>query len=165
MKLTLKRFHDDGNTTVGAFYIDGRFKCFIIEDEERTFKKWGEMRFPEGSYRVGLRKEGGFHARYSKRYGNLHKGMLCVYNAPDWKIIVGTTVFQWCLFHWGNSEKDTAGCLLPNMAFDARTMRGSHSKVAYDFIYPEIADYIEKHGDIDFQVMDIEEKDGKNSNQ
>lgn len=163
MTATLKRLYDDGNTTVGALYIDGVFKCFIVEDEQRTKKKYGEMRFPEGSYKIGLRKEGGFHQRYTKTYGSKHKGMLCVYNAPNWKIVIGQIEFQYCLFHWGNTEKDTAGCLLPNMAFDSQTMRGSKSRIAYDLIYPELANYIEKHGDIDFHVIDIEEADGKNA--
>jgi hypothetical protein len=42
-------------------------------------------------------------------------------------------------------------------------MRGSSSRVAYEFIYPIIAGYIEKHGDVDFEVVDIEPTDGKNA--
>ena len=32
MILELKRFHDDGDTTAGALFVDGIFECFVVEN-------------------------------------------------------------------------------------------------------------------------------------
>lgn len=155
MKVELKRFVDDGNTSFGAFFIDGVFKCFMIEDEHRTIKKWGEMRIPAGVYDLSLRREGGFHNRYLNKLGPAyHNGILCVHNAPNWKIIQGDIVFQYVLIHVGNSEKDTAGCLLPNTAVNANTMRGSGSWIAYKKIYPIIRDACLRGEEVKIHVID-----------
>jgi len=94
MKLEVKRLGDNGDATIGAFYINGIFKCFTIEDQEQKGKKVrGETRIPEGTYDVSLRKEGGYHAKYTKRYGSMHKGMLCIHNSPNWKMSILWAVF------------------------------------------------------------------------
>ena len=155
MKLELKRFKDDGDTTISVFFIDGVAKCFMIEDQEQTVKKWGETRIPNGTFDVSLRAEGGFHNRYKSKFGQLD-GMLCVHNAPDWKIIVGEIVFQYVLIHIGNSDDDTAACLLPNTSASFGTMRGSGSTTAYKKIYPTII-YALKNGEkVTIEVSDIE---------
>ena len=61
MKIQVKRLGDNGNATIGAMYINGIFRCFTIEDEERAVKVKGETRVPNGKYLVGFRKEGGYH--------------------------------------------------------------------------------------------------------
>ena len=50
MKLTVKRFADDCETTLGILYVDGVFECFTVEDQEQTGNKIkGETRVPEGT--------------------------------------------------------------------------------------------------------------------
>lgn len=137
MLVEMKRFVDDGDTSGTLLYIDGKFECFCIEDEHRSKKIWGEMRFPEGIMQIGLRKAGGMNARFTKRYP-WHKGMLCIFNAPNWKIIIGTTVFQYCQYHPGNDDDDTAGCPLPNETMNTTRMRGIGSTVAYKRMYEKI---------------------------
>ena len=155
MKLQLKRFKDDGDTTMGVFYINGVAKCFMIEDEERTVKKWGEMRIPNGTFEVSLRAEGGFHNRYKSKF-NQKDGMLCVHNAPNWKIIQDGITFQYVLIHIGNSDEDTAGCLLPNTSVSFGTMRGSGSTTAYKKIYPIIHAALKRGEKCTIEVTDIE---------
>ncbi len=47
MKLTVKRFADNGETTLGILYIDGVFECFTVEDQEQKGDKVkGETRVP-----------------------------------------------------------------------------------------------------------------------
>ena len=155
MKLQLKRFKDDGDTTMGVFFIDGIAKCFMIEDEERTVKKWGEMRIPNGTFEVSLRAEGGFHNRYKSKFGQAD-GMLCVHNAPDWKIIQDGITFQYVLIHIGNTDDDTAGCLLPNTSVSFGTMKGSGSTTAYKKIYPIIHAALKRGEKVTIEVSDIE---------
>tara|TARA_R110000824_G_scaffold204064_1_gene388757 strand:+ start:800 stop:1279 length:480 start_codon:yes stop_codon:yes gene_type:complete len=157
MRLTVKRFADNGDTTLGIFYIDGIFKCFTIEDEEREEKVAGETRVPNGIYSVGLRTVGGFDSRYAKKYGAMHKGMLAIYNADNWKICQNGMEFQYVLIHTGNTDEHTAGCLLLNNGINASTFEGSSSVPAYKSFYPIIAKAIEKGEEVTIEYIDIEE--------
>jgi hypothetical protein len=157
MKLEVKRFSDDGETTISAFFIDGIFQCFGIEDQEQKgCKISGETRVPNGTFKVGLRKEGGYHAKYAKKYGAMHKGMLCIYNADNWKIDTGTHDFQYVLIHTGNTDDHTAGCYLVNFLADSLTFTGGNSVSAYRKIYPPIAEAIESGEEVLITYTDIE---------
>lgn len=160
MKLEVKRLGDNGDTTIGAFYINGVFKCFTIEDQEQKGEKVrGETRIPNGIYNVSLRKEGGYHAKYSSRYSDIHKGMLCIHNAPDWKIINNGKEFQYILIHTGNNDDHTMGCLLLNFSVDSNSYIGGNSGGAYKALYPIIANAATNGEEITISYTDIE--DGK----
>jgi len=157
MKLTVKRFADNGDTTLGAFYIDGVFQCFTVEDEERDTKVKGETRVPNGIYDVSLRASGGFHNRYAKKYGSMHEGMLCIHNAPDWKIEKDGMTFQYILIHTGNTDNHTMGCLLLNDAVSGSTYSGSSSVNAYKKAYPKIVKALNSGQSVTIEYIDIEE--------
>lgn len=132
MKLVVKRIYDDGDATIGMLFIDGKYQCLTLEDEQRTVKVFGETRIPNGEYQIGLRAEGKHHKRYKARYGKKHKGMLEVQNVPNFKYI---------LIHVGNTDLDTAGCLLvgefpPNPGDSRLTIRSS--RTAYEQLYPKV---------------------------
>ena len=74
-----------------------------LEDEYRDGKVMGETCIPEGTYDVKPRTEGGFHNRYTAKYGDFHKGMLHVQDVPN---------FEFILIHTGNTDEHTAGRLL-----------------------------------------------------
>jgi hypothetical protein len=156
MRLTVKRFADNGDTTLGILYVDGIFQCFTVEDEERATKVKGETRVPDGVYKVALRKEGGFHNKYTKKYGAMHKGMLCIFNQPGWKIEKDGMSFQYILIHTGNTDEHTMGCLLLNDAVSGSTFTGSSSVNAYKKLYPIIASEIERGGEVSIEYVDIE---------
>ena len=159
MEIVVKRFADNGRASMGLFYIDGIFNCFTIEDEERLSKVRGETRVPEGTYKISLRSEGSFHSRYKRKYGEMHKGMLCIHNAPNWKIEKAGMTFQYILIHTGNTEKHTMGCLLLNDSASGKTFTGGSSVDAYKRIYPMIAKAILEGERVTIQYVDIE--DGK----
>jgi len=137
MELTVKRFSDNGESTLGLFIINEAFSCYTLEDENREYKVSGETRIPNGTYPVGLRKEGGFHNRYLKKYGaDFHKGMLHVQNVPD---------FEFILIHTGNTDDHTAGCLLVGNQINNNLIQDGfvgNSVSAYKRIYVEIRDAI-----------------------
>ena len=144
-RVTVLRLHDDGDTTLDFMYINGIGKCGAIEDQQQDVKVAGETRIPSGIYRLGLRREGGFHNRYAAKYGDWHRGMICIYNKDNWVIEKDGMKFQYCLFHTGNTDDHTAGCLLPNFTLDFLNSKGGRSGDAYKFIYPEICDAIEAY--------------------
>lgn len=156
MELTVKRFADNGNASLGILYINGKFECFTVEDEERKIKKAGETRIPNGTYDVSLREEGGYHNKYKIRYPRIHKGMLCISNAPDWKIIKDGMTFQYILIHTGNSEKHTDGCLLVNDAVSGKTFSGQSSVDAYKELYPKVANALIIGEKVTITYTDIE---------
>lgn len=113
--------------------IDGQFACYILEDEQRTQKVYGETRIPDGIYPVKLRTVGDFHERYSKKFPDMHKGMLWLQDVP---------AFKYVLIHIGNEDDDTAGCLLTgDRANNNKIADGwvDFSTAAYKRIYPGIA--------------------------
>ena len=157
MKLVVKRFADNSDTTLGILYINGVFECFTVEDEERATKVKGETLIPNGIYSVGLRKEGGYHSKYSEKYGSMHKGMLAIFNADNWKICQDGMEFQYILIHTGNTEKHTMGCLLVNDAVSGKTFTGSSSVDAYKAFYPKVSKAIEEGESVTIEYIDIEE--------
>ena len=159
MEIKIKRYSDNGKSTLGLLFIDGKFQCYTLEDEERTVKKYAETRIPEGTYEVVLRKEGGHHNRYSKKFPDIHKGMLCICNKPDYVLENNGLRFQYILIHIGNDEDDTAGCPLvgayPSSALSP-IQKIQNSTFAYKHIYPKIAKYIESHGCATITIEDHE---------
>ena len=156
MELKVLRIGDNGDTTLGAFYINGILRCGTVEDEERAVKVSGETRVPNGKYDVSLRKEGGYHQKYEARYGSTHKGMLCIYNKPNWVLENEGMSFQYILIHTGNTDEHTAGCLLFNYVLDMKSNVGSRSGEAYMDIYPEIAEALEKGDRVTIEYIDVE---------
>ena len=127
MKLEVLRFSSQKRDTLGILFdvTDGRkFLCFTLEDEDREEKVMHETRIPAGTYKLRLKTWGGYHDRYSKRFADMHKGMIEVLEVPN---------FEHILIHCGNDEDDTSGCLLV----------GS-STMAYKRIYPPIAEALER---------------------
>lgn len=133
MTILVDRFISDEDTTISRIMLDGTFICFGLEDEYREHKVPKETSIPAGTYRVTLRTDGGFHNRYSRRFSDIHRGMLHVREVPN---------FTWILVHCGNTDEDTAGCLL--VGSQANTEPGNmailNSRLAYRRFYPLVVD-------------------------
>ena len=114
------------------------FLAYTLEDEYRKEKKYGETRIPNGTYRLALRKTGGYHQKYSKRFSDIHVGMLHVTDVPG---------FEYILIHCGNTDEHTAGCLLVGDSQENNQITKDgfigKSTQAYKRIYPRIAEAIE----------------------
>lgn len=110
--------------------IDKKFQCYGLEDEFRNDKVYGETRIPDGVYPLRFRKVGGFHQRYTAKFGaNWHKGMLEICDVPN---------FKYVLIHIGNDDDDTDACYLVGEDVTAGTNWISGSTTAYKKIYPKI---------------------------
>ncbi|MAL08079.1 MAG: hypothetical protein CMF74_00240 [Maricaulis sp.] len=104
MKLDVVRTQFGKDATNGMLFVNGVFEAFTLEDEVRDKKIKGETAIPLGEYEIKLRTVGGFHTKYTSKYGAaFHKGMLELQNVPN---------FQYILIHTGNTDSHTAGCLL-----------------------------------------------------
>ena len=140
MILQVIRFSSGTDSTNGVLIdkTNNKFLAYTLEDEYREEKKYGETRIPNGTYKLGLRKEGGYHAKYSKRFSDIHIGMLHVLDVPN---------FEYILIHCGNTDEHTAGCLLVGDSQENNQIAKDgfigKSTQAYKRIYPRIAEAIE----------------------
>lgn len=113
MILTLNRvsFYDD--CVIGTLAVDGRPKCFTLEDMEREVKVPGKTAIPRGFYKVVL--------DYSVRFKRLMPHILDVPN------------FEGVRIHAGNTAEDTEGCILVGLT-KARSVIGQ-SRIAFNRIF------------------------------
>lgn len=146
MKIRVDRFISDNDSTVSRISIDGVFECFGLEDEYQVDKVPKETRIPPGTYRVGLRKVGGFHGKYKRIFAEFHQGMLHIKKVPSFKYI---------LIHCGNTDDDTAGCLLVGSSAhtEAGDMSVASSRAAYRRFYPKVIEAA-KSGDLEITFED-----------
>jgi hypothetical protein len=119
MLIKVNRITSDDDATISVITVDGEFVCFGLEDEA-------------GKYSVGVRVRGGFHKRYKRKFGGFHKGMLHVKDVPN---------FEYILIHIGNTDEDTAGCLLVGKGADTTgELRVNNSTGAYKELYSYVID-------------------------
>lgn len=102
MILSLRRFASLADSTLGTLSVDGAFCCFSLEDEQRDVKIAGETRIPVGHYPLALRTIGRMHEKYASKFTD-HRGMIQLLDVPN---------FEAVLIHIGNTDRDTAGCIL-----------------------------------------------------
>ena len=157
MELEVLRFSSQKDSTNGILFdvTDGKrqFLCYTLEDEYREDKVGGETRIPSGTYEVTLRTVGGFHGRYEKKYGEMHKGMLWVRDVPN---------FEYILIHTGNTDEHTAGCLLLGDSQQANFGNSDgfvgSSTQAYKRVYPSIAEALEENEKVTITYIDFDKK-------
>ena len=104
MKIEVKRIAKRSTYTIGKMYIDGNYFCDTLEDVDRginqkdsldTIKKIkvaGATAIPIGTYKVIVNMSPKFQR-----------------NLPR---LIDVPGFEGILIHRGNTDKDTAGCIL-----------------------------------------------------
>lgn len=104
MKLTLTRQYKSPTYTISKLYINDVYFCDVIEDKDRgitqntpiseikKIKVYGETAIPYGTYKVKI--------TYSSKFKR---------NLP---LIESVPGFEGVRIHSGNTEKDSAGCLI-----------------------------------------------------
>ena len=154
IKLEVLRVSSESDSSSGLVFdiTNGRkFLCYSLEDEYRNDKIMHETRVPAGTYQIKLRKEGGFNARYTKKYGDFHKGMLHVQDVPG---------FEYILIHTGNTDEHTSGCLIVGDSQENNQLVKNgfigKSVQAYKRIYTPIAEALEKGEEVTITYVDYD---------
>ena len=154
MKLEVLRVSSESDSTSGLVFdiTNGKkFLCYSLEDEYRNDKIMHETRVPAGTYQIKLRKEGGFNARYTKKYGDFHKGMLHVQDVPG---------FEYILIHTGNTDEHTSGCLIVGDSQENNQLLKNgfigKSVQAYKRIYTPIAEALENGEEVTITYVDYD---------
>ena len=114
MELRLERKYKKEKYTIGNLYVDGKWFCNTIEDKDRGLRQdlplsvnqkrkvQNETAIPTGKYRVTL---GVKSPKMSKRPAyDFCKGYV-----PR---LINVPAFDGILIHIGNTERDSAGCII-----------------------------------------------------
>lgn len=149
MKIEVRIVVENDDTTISAMYINGKFQCWVLEDEKRLEKVPGETRIPAGSYEVGVRVGSPMAKRYDDRYKNInHRGMLWLRHVPSFKYIY---------FHTGNTDDHTDGCLVVGedvyINHGPKVLAVGDSVFAYKKMYPMIRDAIDRGEKVTVDVI------------
>lgn len=147
MRVKLQRVEQTPEETLGLFYINGVEYNYTLEDQHRDVKVKGDTRIPAGTYKLALRKFGGHHDSYAKKFPTIHKGMIEIMDVPGFSDI---------LIHIGNTDADTEGCVLTGKSYRRTGARITlvESTAAYLKMYPVIANAIEAEEETTIEVCD-----------
>ena len=107
--ISLIRFTHDQDTTLGLFYINGKFMAYTLEDTFRETKVKGKTRIPAGTYRVDFRDVSNPPSKLTADYRKRSdlKGFFTHHLE-----IKDIENFDKVYIHIGNKHQDTAGCIL-----------------------------------------------------
>jgi Family of unknown function (DUF5675) len=109
--LTLYRYTDDGDTTLGLLSVNGSFYCYTLEDAFHNPKIAGKTRIPAGTYPISFGKENTpLTLKYQERYPEWFTFHLELKNVPGFASIY---------IHNGGDHTDTEGCILVSDALSA----------------------------------------------
>ena len=133
MELKLTRKWLTKNSTIGELTVDGKFECYIIEDEYPTpwVKTPGKTAIPTGRYQVIVNMSNRFKVE-----------MPLVVNVPQ---------YQGIRIHPGNTSADTEGCLLPGRI--RRTDKVLESKLAYEALFTKIKAALAKGEKVHIEIV------------
>jgi hypothetical protein len=149
MQIKVQRILSNKEETLGILYLNEVPFCWTLEDQKQEKKVMSETRIPEGEYVIKLRTEGGHHESYTKKFTN-HKGMLELQDVPK---------FQFILIHIGNTDKDTAGCLLVgDTPILGEKLTIGQSTAAYEKLYKRVISCLDVNEKVTIKIEDIERK-------
>ncbi|EIX1440326.1 hypothetical protein OHY35_001397 [Campylobacter jejuni] len=136
MKITINRRYTGKTCVIGKFKVlDDEekilFECFSLERKEEGLESGKNLRVPEGNYNLKRHSP----SRFENTLRSITKKddtMINVYNdeVPSSRAI---------LIHWGNTYKDTKGCILLGLTKDNNNESVGQSRLAckefYDLMY------------------------------
>ncbi|EFP3714213.1 hypothetical protein NEF00_001848 [Campylobacter coli] len=132
MKVTINRRYTGKTCVIGKFKVlDDEekilFECFALEEDKEGLESGKDLRIPEGNY--NLRRH--TPSRFENTLRSITKKddtMINVYNdeVPSSRAI---------LIHWGNTDKDTQGCILLGLTKDNNNESVGQSRQACKEFY------------------------------
>ena len=135
IQISLLRYQDDSQTTLGLLYINNKFYCYTLEDTYRKVKIPRETRIPSGTYPIDFRRE---ETELTKKYQS---------RFPDWFTyhlhIQNVMNFNSIYIHNGGDHTNTEGCILVSDSVSAS--KGSTFLSNSRNTYKNLYIFLEKH--------------------
>ncbi|ENO0276619.1 hypothetical protein ACEOEF_001269 [Campylobacter jejuni] len=137
MKVTINRRYTGKTCVIGKFKVlDDEekilFECFSLEEDKEGLESGKDLRIPEGNYNLKRHSPSRFENTLRSITKKDDDTMINVYNddVPSSRAI---------LIHWGNTDKDTQGCILLGLTKDNNNESVGQSRLAckefYDLMY------------------------------
>ncbi|EAH5986422.1 hypothetical protein EF251_07010 [Campylobacter coli] len=137
MKITINRRYTGKTCVIGKFKVfndDDKllFECFSLEEDKEGVERNKDLRIPEGIYDLKRHSPSRFENTLRSITKKHDDAMINVYNdeVPASRAI---------LIHWGNTNKDTKGCILLGLTKDNNNESVGQSRQAckefYDLMY------------------------------
>ncbi|EOG3765026.1 DUF5675 family protein [Campylobacter coli] len=137
MKIKIIRRYTGKTCVIGKFKVlDDEekilFECFALEEDKEGLESGKDLRIPEGNYNLRRHTPSRFENTLRSITKKDDDTMINVYNdeVPASRAI---------LIHWGNTYKDTKGCILLGLTKDNNNESVGQSRLAckefYDLMY------------------------------
>ncbi|EAH5732323.1 hypothetical protein DXS95_07955 [Campylobacter coli] len=139
MKIKIIRRYTGKTCVIGKFKVfndDDKllFECFSLEENKEGLESGKDLRIPEGNYNLKRHSPSRFENTLRSITKKHDDAMINVYNdeVPASRAI---------LIHWGNTNKDTQGCILLGHTKDNNNESIGQSRQAckefYDLMYKQ----------------------------
>ncbi len=132
MELLLKRDKSSSQSTIGELLIDGAHECFTLEDIVRPVKIKNETAIPAGRYNVVISP--------SPRFGR------------DMPLLEDVPGYEGVRIHWGNTAKDTEGCILVGTTKDTDFI--GHSRDEFTPLFDKLQKAIDSGEKVTITITD-----------
>jgi hypothetical protein len=158
MNLLLQRDFDNGDDTIGRLFfkdISGKLRyVYTLEDQYQQIVVRNDTRIPAGQYEIILRKEGGVYGTYLN-----HSNKWIAENTKKYGILwlQGVPNFEYILIHIGNTDADTAGCILVGSSTNNNSfLKGfiSESTTAYIQLVSSVFPAFDKNEKVFINIID-----------
>ncbi|EJT8130470.1 hypothetical protein N3T22_000302 [Campylobacter jejuni] len=133
MKITINRRYTGKTCVIGKFKVlddDDKilFECFSLEEDKEGLESGKDLRIPEGNYNLKRHSPSRFENTLRSITKKDDDTMINVYNddVPSSRAI---------LIHWGNTDKDTQGCILLGFTKDNNNESVGQSRQACKEFY------------------------------
>ncbi|EAL2228188.1 hypothetical protein KJH26_001920 [Campylobacter coli] len=133
MKVTINRRYTGKTCVIGKFKVlddDDKilFECFSLEEDKEGLESGKDLRIPEGNYNLKRHSPSRFENTLRSITKKDDDTMINVYNdeVPASRAI---------LIHWGNTDKDTQGCILLGLTKDNNNESVGQSRQACKEFY------------------------------
>ncbi|MEM7374263.1 MAG: DUF5675 family protein [Bacteroidota bacterium] len=147
--LEIKRTSSGTIDTLGELYLNGEFVCYTLENPIAPDGQvpTESLAIPAGTYPISLSNQGGKHATYQYKFGDLHKGLLAIEDVPGFDLLH---------IHIGNEVRYTYGSIIVGTSFE-RAEPDSRRKVlysekAYLELYQQIVDLLESGATVKLKI-------------
>ncbi|EGB8911986.1 hypothetical protein WJ624_000438 [Campylobacter jejuni] len=131
MKITINRRYTGKTCVIGKFKVlddDDKilFECFSLEEDKEGLESGKDLRIPEGNYNLKRHSPSRFENTLRSITKKDDDTMINVYNddVPSSRAI---------LIHWGNTDKDTQGCILLGLTKDNNESVGQSRQACKEF--------------------------------
>ncbi|EAH4546526.1 hypothetical protein IBH16_000714 [Campylobacter jejuni] len=142
MKVTINRRYTGKTCVIGKFKVlDDKekilFECFSLEEDKEGVERNKDLRIPEGIYNLERHTGSSFNISGRKTVAGVKvlKDDDFVINVYNKEVPLDRRI----LIHWGNTDKDTKGCILLGFTKDNNNESVGQSRQAckefYDLMY------------------------------